>query len=60
MNRLETGGEVVESLVGRPSEERSRRKDELRALLERPRTAARLREADELYELYMDLVVTVT
>jgi len=60
MNRLETGGEVVESLVGRPSEERSRRKDELRALLERPRTAARLREADELYEQYMDLVVTVS
>ena len=55
MNRLETGGEVVESLVGRPSAERSRRKDELRALLERPRTAARLREADELFQRYVDL-----
>jgi hypothetical protein len=55
MNRLETGGEVVEALVGRPSEERRRRKEELRALLERPRTAAKLREADALYERYADL-----
>ena len=55
MNRLETGGEVVESLVGRPSSERSRRKDELRALLERPRTAARLREADNIFEWYLNL-----
>jgi len=55
MNRLETGGEVVESLVGRPSAERSRRKDELRELLERPRTVARLREADEIFERYVGL-----
>jgi hypothetical protein len=56
MNRLETGGEVVESLVGRPSAERSRRKEELRALLDRPRTAALLREAENLYGRYVELV----
>jgi len=53
MNRLETGGEVVESLVGRPSSERSRRKEQLRALLERPRTAEKLREAEELHQRYL-------
>jgi hypothetical protein len=53
MNRLETGGEVVESLVGRPSADRVRRKEELRALLERPRTVRKLGEADKLYEQYV-------
>jgi len=56
MNRLETGGDVVESLVGRPSAERARRKEELRALLERPRTAEKLREAEELHERYIGWV----
>ena len=55
MNRLETGGEVVESLVGRPSAERSDRKDELRALLQRPKAAARLRDANDLFERYVQL-----
>ena len=55
MNRLETGGEVVESLVGRPSAERSRRKRELEALLDRPRTAARLRDAEKLFDRYVEL-----
>ena len=55
MNRLETGGEVVESLVGRPSSERSRRKEELRTLLERPRTAEKLSAAEALYQQYLDL-----
>jgi hypothetical protein len=55
MNRLETGGQVVESLVGRPSTERARRKDDLRALLDRPRTAARLHEAEGLYARYVEL-----
>jgi hypothetical protein len=55
MNRLESGGEVVETHVGRPSAGRTRRKDELRALLEQPRTAARLREAERLYERYVAL-----
>lgn len=58
MNRLETGGEVVESLVGRPSAERSGRKEELRALLERPRTAARLRHAEEFFGRYLELAAT--
>lgn len=53
MNRLETGGEVVESLVGRPSEERARRKEELRDLLDRPATARRLREAEAWYARYL-------
>jgi hypothetical protein len=53
MNRRETGGEVVESLVGRPSTERARRKEELRALLERPRTAEKLRAAEDLHERYL-------
>ena len=55
MNRLESGGQVVETHVGRPSEERARRKDELRALLDRPRTAAKLREAEDLYGRYVHL-----
>jgi hypothetical protein len=55
MNRLESGGEVVETHVGRPSAERARRKDELRALLDRPRTAAKLRAAEGLYERYVEL-----
>jgi hypothetical protein len=59
MNRLETGGEVVESLVGRPSAERSRRKQELEALLDRPRTAARLRDAEEIFHRYLELAPAI-
>jgi hypothetical protein len=55
MNRLESGGEVLETHVGRPSEERARRKEELRSLLDRPRTAAKLREAELLYDRYVEL-----
>jgi len=55
MNRLETGGEVVEALVGRPSAERARRKEQLQALLDRPRTAAKLRAADLIYDDYAEL-----
>ncbi|SDC38755.1 hypothetical protein SAMN05660690_1221 [Geodermatophilus telluris] len=55
MNRLESGGEVVETHVGRPSGARARRKEELRELLSRPRTAARLREAEALFQRYTDL-----
>jgi hypothetical protein len=55
MNRLESGGQVRETHVGRPSAERRRRKDELRAELDNPRTAARLREAEEVYERYVVL-----
>lgn len=54
MNRLECRGQVVETHVGRPSHERNAhaRKAELRALLDVPRTAARMREAEALYERY--------
>ena len=58
MNRLECGGVVVETHVGRPSQERTQRKDELRALLDRPRTAARLRQAEGLYEDYEQLAIS--
>jgi hypothetical protein len=53
MNREESGGEVVETHVGRPSAERAERKQELSALLDRPRTAARLRVAERLYDDYV-------
>lgn len=52
MNRKECDGEVVETHVARPSAHRARRKDELASLLDQPRTAARLREAEALYERY--------
>lgn len=55
MNRLESGGQVVETHVGRPSGQRTLRKDELRGLLEHPRTVAKLREAEQLYERYVEL-----
>ena len=55
MNRLESGGAVVETHVGRPSAERAGRKEELRALLDRPRTAEKLRAAEELYTRYVEL-----
>ncbi len=52
MNRRECQGKVVETHVGRPSVERNARKEELRRLLDVPRTAARLREAEDLYIRY--------
>jgi predicted ATP-grasp superfamily ATP-dependent carboligase len=52
MNREETGGEIVETHVGRPSPERHRRKAELEELLRAPRTAALLDEATEMYGRY--------
>lgn len=52
MNRRECHGEVVETHVARPSEHRAGRKDELNGLLDHPRTAARLRQAELLYEAY--------
>jgi hypothetical protein len=55
MNRLESGGQVVETHVGRPSGQRDGRKAELRQLLDQPRTAARLREAREVFQRYVDL-----
>ena len=53
MNRLESGGEVVETHVGRPSAERRDRKRELEAVLREPRTASLLLEAEDLHERYV-------
>jgi hypothetical protein len=55
MNRLESGGEVVETHVGRPSAERSSRKAEIAASLERPRAARLLVEAQQLFGRYAAL-----
>ena len=52
MNRRECDGEVVETHVGRPSEERERRKGEVRAQMADPRVQRLLEEADDLYERY--------
>ena len=55
LDRLDSDGEVRETHVGRPSAARTRRKDELRALLDRPATAAKLREAELLHQRYAAL-----
>ncbi len=55
MNRLESGGDVVETHVGRPSAQRSDRKRELENVLRAPRTADLLRRADDLYQQYARL-----
>ena len=54
---LESDGQLRETHVGRPSEQRARRKEELRGLLDRPRTAAKLREAEDLYDRYAELAL---
>lgn len=41
--------------MGRPSAQRSQRKQELEGLLDRPRTVARLQAADELFRRYEQL-----
>jgi hypothetical protein len=53
MNRLECGGEVVESHVGRPSAHRQSGKDLVREALQAPRTRRLLAEADQLYERFV-------
>jgi hypothetical protein len=59
MNREECRGDVVETHVGRPSEAREVRKEEVvGALLQRPRTQALLREAEELFDRYASLAET--
>jgi hypothetical protein len=60
MNRLECLGEVVETHVGRPSESREQRKNEIRELMLRPRTRQLLRQADDLYDRYASLAASVT
>lgn len=55
MNRLESGGEVVETHVGRPSGERRQRHEELVALLHDPVAAKALGRAQAWYERYVAL-----
>ena len=56
MNRNECRGEVVETHVARPSAARAQRRQELEALLEEPRTARVLAEADAVHEAYLQHV----
>ncbi len=55
MNRLECQGEVVETHVGRPSEQREVRKKEVRTMMQRPRTRRLLRDAEDIYDRYVSL-----
>lgn len=52
MNRLECRGAVVETHVGRPSAQRAQHKADIQAQLQRPRTVALLRQADDVYNRY--------
>ena len=55
LNRLECAGEVIETHVGRPSAEREQRKGEVLALMQRPRTLERVRQAQSVYDRYAAL-----
>ncbi len=55
MNRKECRGEVVETHVGRPSQARAERTAEIKQALSQPRTAERVRRAEELYSDYARL-----
>ena len=57
MNRRECRGEVVETHVGRPSQEREGRKDAVRTSMGRPRTQRLLRQAEHLYDQYAALAL---
>ena len=57
MNRKECRGEVVETHVGRPSQERESRKDAVLTMLDRPRTQQLLRQAERLYDQYAALAL---
>jgi hypothetical protein len=58
MNREESGGVVVESQVGRPSEERARQRRELESLLDDPRLAGHMSAAEEWFARYQELHAT--
>jgi hypothetical protein len=60
MNRKECRGEVVETHVGRPSEERESRKEAVLAMMGRPRTQRLLHQAQRLYDQYAALAPGVT
>lgn len=55
MNRRECRGEVVETHVGRPSQARTRRIAEIKQGMDEPRTAALLRQAEDVYTDYAHL-----
>jgi len=57
MNRRECRGEVVETHVGRPSQERESRKGVVLTMMGRPRTQRLLRQAEDLYEQYASLAL---
>ncbi|MEP6666321.1 MAG: hypothetical protein ABJA81_07740 [Nocardioidaceae bacterium] len=58
MNRLECRGEVIETHVGRPSAQRNHRKEEIRTLLQRPKTVTLLRKAEDMYSQYAALATS--
>jgi hypothetical protein len=55
MNRLETGGAILETHVGRPSTQRQERQEEILALLHRSEAAPTLRRAEDWYDRYVAL-----
>ena len=55
MNRMECRGLVVETHVGRPSEQREDGKRQIRERLQQPRAARLLAEADDLFAAYQRL-----
>jgi hypothetical protein len=55
MNRRESGGEVVESHVGRPSEERREHTQAIADRLREPGSAKMLARADDWYQRYLAL-----
>lgn len=55
MNRKECRGEVVETHVGRPSQEREGRKGAVLTMMDRPKTQRLLRQAERIYDQYAEL-----
>lgn len=55
MNRKECRGEVVETHVGRPSQERETHKEAVLRMMGRPRTQRLLRQAERLFDQYAAL-----
>lgn len=54
MNRMECGGQVIETHVGRPSAQRESGKDLVQKALQAPRTRALQAQADDLYQRYIE------
>lgn len=60
MNRLECGGELVETHVGRPSAAREAARQEVRERLQQPRERRLLRQGNDLFDRYVALAADVT